>query len=41
MEQNKEDRLSKEFDDWLDSIELTLPIPTPEEDEEYGQSTDS
>ena len=30
MEQNK-DQLGKEFEDWLDSDELTKPMPIPEE----------
>lgn len=31
--ENKKDKLDKEFEDWLDSMELTLPMPIPKEDE--------
>lgn len=32
MGNNMEDKLGQEFEEWLDSTELTLPIPVPEEE---------
>lgn len=38
MEKNTEDKLGKEFEDWLDSVELTLPVPVPEKEKESGKN---
>jgi hypothetical protein len=38
MEQNKE-QLDKEFEEWLDSVELTKPMPLPKEEADVTKST--
>ena len=37
-----DDKLGKEFEEWLDSVELTLPVPVPDKEKEHGKnSTDT
>lgn len=39
MEKNKE-QLGKEFEEWLDSEELTKPMPLPEEEADVKKPND-